>query len=383
MIWPWRPLADMTESLEWKTDVLVAEDGSEQRVGLRLAPRQSFEAKIILSDPAQISLAQALIGHGQGLEWQWPCWHESMNLPSALDMGATVITLDTTTSDYRDASQAIIWTSPTSYEVLSIATASDSELALSSPLDATWPAGSKVMPLRTAILSGSAQRDDYPAGQMGWSVTMDVTDNISLDTTASAVQYSGQDVLDQPWLFPGETVQRDLSRELETCDSGIGAWSVYQKGEYPSQTVQQKWYLKDRSQAWAFRKWMHRRFGRAVPCWVPSWTKDLSLATTPAATDTTIRTVDTHWRDYGAHNPALRHLAIMGMDGSMTLRAINSGTSGGSGVEILSLDGAVGTANIKRISYFSLQRLFADRVSLSWKRVGVASVTSSMVTVAA
>lgn len=383
MIWPWRPQAGLTEALEWKTDVLVANDGSEQRAGLRVAPRQSFEASILLSDSAQISLAQALINYGQGLEWKWPCWHEATRLPSALSAGAASILLDTTTSDYRDDSQAVIWASADSYEVVDISTVSDTGLTLAYPTESTWPAGTEIMPLRAAILSGSARRDDYPAGRMGWTVTMAVTDNIALSTSASVLQYLNQDVLDQPWLFPGETVQRDLSRELDTLDPETGAWATYQRGEYPAQAVQQKWYLKNRAQSWAFRTWLHRRFGRAVPCWVPSWTADLHLTSTPGVASTTIQTADTHWRDYGVTNPAMQHVAIMGNDGSITCRQITGGASGGTGVEVLTLNGAVGTSSIKRISFFGLHRLYADRVELDWQRVGVANVQASMITVAA
>lgn len=383
MIWPWRPLVGMIEALEWKTDVLTANDGSEQRLGLRLAPRQSFEATILLSDPAQISLAQSLINYGQGLEWQWPCWHESMRLPSALPAGATSILIDTTTSDYRDDSQAVIWTSPISYEVVEISTVADTGLTLDYPTESAWGAGACVMPLRTAILSGSARRDDYPAGQMGWTVNVTVTDNVALATSASAVQYLAQDVLSDPWLYPGETVQRDLTRELETLDPGVGAWATYPRSAFPSQTVQQRWHLKNRAQSWAFRKWLHRRFGRLVPSWVPSWTMDLHLLTTPLSTATTLTVSDTQWRNYGMHNPAMQHVAFMMADGSMTLRQITGGASGGTGVEILTLNGTIGSGVINRVSFFSLNRLYADRVELQWSRVGAADVSASMVTVAA
>lgn len=385
LVWPWRPLVGMTESLEWMTDIIEAHAGSEQRIRVRQEPRQSFEASILLNDPLQLSKLRVAIAAWQHREWGWPCWHEAVKLAATLPAASSSIPVDTTAADFRAGGLAIVHTSPTAYEVVEVDTVAADSLALAEPTTLEHPAGASVMPLRMARMASQARRDDHPEKVRAsrYSVTMQVVDNIELTTEAAALQYLGYDVLSDPLLMPGETMPRQIDRALDVIDPGPGAWATFARTDYPGVTTDHKWMLRTPAQAWAFRRWLHRRAGRLNPVWIPSRTHDLVLAAQPTAVATTIQVKDVNYRNVGLNIPGMTHIAAFAANGSFVCRKITGAVAGSVGRENLTINAALGFTDVTRISFLCLHRFAADRISLTWDRVGVATCRASMTGVAA
>jgi hypothetical protein len=372
----------MLENLEWLTDVIEAHDGTEQRVQVRQAPRQSFEASVALTDPHDLSRLHVALASWQHRLWGWPCWHEAVELSTSLPEGDSSIPLDTTTADFRNGGLAIILRSASLYEVVEISTVAAGSLTLASPTVMGHPAGAIVMPLRMARMRAQAKREDYPTERSGFRVSMQVVDNVELSTVASAVQYMGYDVLSDPLLAPGETMPRQIDRAIEILDPGMGDWATTARTGYPLITTEHRWRLGDRARSWAFRRWLHRRAGRRNPTWVPSHTHDLELAAQPTAGATVLEVKDVNYRNVGLNTPGMTHIAAFSASGTFVCRRITGAVEGTSGRENLTLDSALGFTGVTRISFLSLHRFAADRVSLTWDRVGVAECRASMVGVA-
>lgn len=385
LVWPWRPLVGMAESLEWLTDIIEAHDGTEQRIRVRQEPRQSFEASILLNDPLQLSKLRVAIAAWQHREWGWPCWHEAVKLASTLPAASSSISVDTTAADFREGGLAIVHTSPTAYEVVEVDAVGAGSLALAEPTTLDHPAGASVMPLRMARMSSQARRDDYPEKVLAsrYSVTMQIVDNVELATEAASMQYLGYDVLSDPLLMPGETMPRQIARPMDVLDPGPGAWATFARTDYPLISTDHKWMLRTRAQAWAFRRWLHRRAGRLNPVWVPSRTHDLAVAVQPASSATTLQIKDVNYRNVGLNVPGMTHIAAFSASGAFVCRQITGATAGSAGRENLTINTALGFTNVARISFLCLHRMAADRVTLTWDRVGVATCRSSMAGVAA
>lgn len=382
LVWPWRPLVGMTESLEWLTDIIEAHDGTEQRIRVRQEPRQSFDASIMLDDPAELSKLRVGLAAWQHREWGWPCWHEAVKLAAALPAASSSIPVDTTAADFRAGCLAIVHTSPTAYEVVEVDTVAADSLTLAEPTTLEHPAGASVMPLRMARMSSQARRDDHPVGASRYNVTMQIVDNIELATEASATQYLGYDVLSDQLLMPGETMPRQIERPLDILDPGPGAWATFARTDYPLISTDHKWMLRDRTQAWEFRRWLHRRTGRLNPVWIPSRTHDLALAVQPTAAATTLEIRDVNYRNVGLNVPGMTHIAAFSASGAFVCRQITGATAGSAGRENLTINAALGFTDVTRISYLCLHRFAADRISLTWDRVGVATCRASMTGVA-
>jgi hypothetical protein len=373
----------MTESLEWLTDIIEAHDGTEQRIRVRQEPRQSFDASIMLDDHGELSKLRVAIAAWQHRLWGWPCWHEAVELGATLAPDSASIPVDTAAADFRAGGLAIVHTSPSLYEVAEVETVSAGSLSLATPTTMEHPAGASVMPLRMARMASKARRDDHATELSKYSVTMQVTDNTELTTEAAAMQYLGYDVLSDPLLMPGEAMPRQIDRPLDILDPGPGAWATFARTGYPGVTTEHKWRVKTRAQAWAFRRWLHRRAGRLNPVWIPSRTHDLALAVQPTPAATTLQIKDVNYRNVGLNVPGMTHIAAFSANGSFVCRQITAATAGSAGRENLTINAALGFTDVARISFLCLHRFAADRISMTWDRVGVATCRASMTGVAA
>jgi hypothetical protein len=89
----------VTETLEWKTDVLQSPTGAEQRISRRLSPRRTFEFTTLVHDTGRQRFEYALaglcrhMGHagvsgrfcaaGSGIQWRdLPYQLPGVTLPS-------------------------------------------------------------------------------------------------------------------------------------------------------------------------------------------------------------------------------------------------------------------------------------------------------------
>ena len=383
LVWPWRPQRGMVESLEWMTDIIEAHDGTEQRIQVRHEPRQSFDVAVMLKDQHELSKLRVALASWQHREWGWPCWHEEVRLGAILAAGSGSITIDTTLADFRAGGLAIIHSSPTAYEVVQIDTVAPDSLTLVGVTTLTHPATASVMPLRMARMGRQAKRDDYATELSKYSVTMQITDNAALTTEAAALQYLGYDVLSDPLLMPGETMPRQIERPIDVLDPGPGAWATFARTDYPLISTDHRWHLRSRAQAWAFRRWLHRRAGMLNPVWIPSRTHDLILAVQPTAAATTLQINDVNYRNVGLNRPGMTHVAAFSASGAFVCRKITNAVAGSAGRENLTINAALGFTPVSRISFLCLHRFAADRVTLTWDRVGVADCRASMTGVSA
>jgi len=382
-VWPWIPQINMTESLEWKTDIIASSDGSEQRIGARDLPRQSFDVEVVVDDASELSMMIMAISYGQGLEWGWPCWNEQQKLGATLSAGSGSIAIDTTNSDYRNGGYAILWDSSDRYEVVDISTVADASLTLAGNTVNAFTASTLIMPLRTAHISESIERYDHPTTRQKLSLTISCTNSVDLSGAASATQYSSQDVIDGPLLMSGDTVKRTINRSLWKLDPEIGPTFITTHDDYPVMTSEHFWRLDSAAGVWSFREWLHRRRGRLVPVWIPTWQHDFVAVGEVASGSADITVFDSLWRIHGVDQPTKQHIALIKPDGTFVCRQIVSAVAGDAGEEVLTIDSAPGISGVTMISFLTLHRFAADRIELNWERVGVAECKASMVEVAA
>jgi len=379
-VWVWRPDLDMIESLEWMTDIIEAYDGEEQRIQVRQEPRQSFEASVFLKDILQMSKIRVLLASWQNRMWAWPNWHEAVSISAPADAGAGLVYGDWRYGDWRYGENALIYESPTKYQVLDITEITESVLSFSNALISTYAAGSWVLPLRRARISNQIDRQDYIGNDLAYSLSVQVVDNSELSTTASEMQYLGYDVLLEPLGTFSSSIKRQMSYPLDIIDPGMGAWASFSRSNFSKMLTPWEWVLKTPEKCWEFRKWLHRRAGALRPVWMPSYVDDLKLAAMPVSSSTTLKIADVGYRTFGLNVPGMSHIAVFSSSGVVAYRKINAAVAGVAGQENLTLNASLGFSDVVRISFLSLCRFSGDLIKLKWKGVGDARCESSMVT---
>lgn len=148
----------MLERLEWKTDVLTSETGTEMRRSMRPAPRRSVEASFLRAREQRSMLDTFLTAIGQAI-FMMPLWFEQYRPPNGLALGATTI-------DFPDGSLAsrafrvddlliIMNKGPNDYDLARVISLDldAGTVTLSAPLTRAWSYGVRVIPMRMARIT--------------------------------------------------------------------------------------------------------------------------------------------------------------------------------------------------------------------------------------
>lgn len=364
----------VTERLEWLTDVLESQDGTEQRVRLRAIPRRSFEYQLDLAGH-DVRVMETLLHAWAARVFAVPVWTDRTVLTAPVSVGATAVTVsDAANSDYHAGGLVAFWSDNQHHEVGEIASLTGNALTLKQPLSRGWPAGTKVYPARFARVDGDAvvarPTDALAAARLRFVVE----DANAVTAADSATQYQGYRVLE--W-SPNriEDVTDTWRRKLEKLDFGTGLITHDDLTGQPVVLKKLIFFFRSRAAITAFRAWLHARMGRAVPFWLVSGQSDAQVTRMINAADGHITVKNMGYARYIA-SPALRRdLAIRTTGGQVYRRRITGATEISEDEELLTLDATLGVTlqvqKVAMVSFLDLVRLEADAQELYWETDGI------------
>jgi len=202
-VWPFCPSVPMLEALEWFTDARTSHSGLDARARYRNKPRRTYEVRAVLPHPDYTRAANILFD-GASYPWAMPIWPER-TVGVNVSAGAGSLTVDTATASYGDL--AIIWQSPTAWEVVDIATVGSGTLTLSGTVQASYT-DARIMPLRLGRIQQVPTMDaSKPIGTVRFLWQSD--ENVRYDPEAPD-QYEGNDLYFECPLLDGDGVQDGL-----------------------------------------------------------------------------------------------------------------------------------------------------------------------------
>ena len=154
---PWPFMADdgqaMVEGYGYLTDIMTAEDNSEQRVQLREVPKRTLDLGFVL-DEREAQHAGALLYGFQYRGFGVPLWFYANRLLSTLSPGGTVITVDTADIPWAAGDVVFLWTSAFSWEALTVESVGVGSITTTTPASGSWPAFTTlVVPMGVGRLS--------------------------------------------------------------------------------------------------------------------------------------------------------------------------------------------------------------------------------------
>jgi hypothetical protein len=354
----------ITERLEWLTAILSPKtSGAEQRIGLRLSPRRSFEAEIEPLGAERTFFDLFLRRFGAG-EFTLPLWHDRGALDTAAGSGAVALSFDTTDREFVSGGMALLMGADAfSCEAvrLDIVTAGGATLVAGTTRD--WPAGTVIHPLRRSRFDGKPDVGNVTDRLASSNLTFELAQANDYDGGAEELATFGG----IPILAPAPNWSRELDvdyfRDIANIDNQVGLRTVVDLPGRSFTSQFHRWMIEGRADLAAFYRLLYRLRGRQQRIWLPTFTGDLVLAADAAVAATSIDVVHCGL-DYADFPDDGRDKAITGA-GSM-LQFTSLAASPGIGIERLNLsaplDAALNTGDA--LSWVDIGRLDSDAIEL-------------------
>lgn len=362
------------EQLAWKTDVLRAYEGMEQRVQLLGKPRRSVTYTYVLEDAQQSSQFHSLVWGWQQRPFALPLWMDQGWLAADLAVGALAIPFTTPYADLAQDQPVLLWASASSWEIVEIASFTASTLTLKRATRADWPKGTRVIPMRVARLPRALEwgRANTLSSTLRVEWALDAATGLGANRVlpSGLPIYQGYEVLtEEPdWsLEVGEAAERDW----EAVDFEVGPVAYDAHTSAPEFSRPFHWLIKGRDGIARFLGFLEARKGRQVPFWLPTYARDLEQTQDAAAADVSLEFRDVHYATYLSQHPNRRDLAFFPQAGDPIFRRITASAKGDADREFLTLDQSFGqirkAADWRCISYLTFVRMDQDTIRPVWE----------------
>lgn len=266
------------ETLQWRTQIILSNQGEEQRIKNRGAPRQGF--KIDVHIPKTDWTLSDNVAYGwRGNIWGVPVFPECRKLTSAVVEDALFLTLDTTNADFRDGQLLMVMDTINSYEVVQIATVSAGSVELTQGIPRAFPIGALVCPVISARMTSDPIRNTTGA-KVRLKASFESVNNIRLTETLNPALdvYKTLPVQLREPLYSGNTGASDTyNRKVTIVDNGSSDVDTFSPWARTKVTRRALYELNSQADLWQFRLWLHSIGGRWKPFYIPTYESNFNF----------------------------------------------------------------------------------------------------------
>lgn len=387
VIFPFEPEVPVTERLQFLTDVLQSKGGIEQRISLRIAPRQEFDMRFVREDGPERQRIENLIFDWQSRVFGLPVWTEPATTTAAITVGQTSISVDSTANaDFRVDGLAIIYASETSYEAVEVASIGGAVINTKSPIQTAFPAGTRVMPLRTAITTQPVSDRRYAVNAAEYRVNFRVTDNTAdLSSASGWPTYNSKVLLSDPNAIE-QSLDGQYDRQIQVFDNGTGSFSLASTIDRAMHGSAKTFVTRTRSGLWSVRRLLHHIRGSQISFYLPTFGKDITLSATYTSGSPALTIVNVGYTRFAKQRTPRRDVRILLRNGTTYVRVITSSSEVNADVEQLTLDSSIAATftpdDVERIEFIEPVRMDGDEVTITHSSdTGEARVSFPVLTV--
>jgi len=385
VMFAWQPEAGITETLEWKTGIITATDGTEQRIAWRKNPRQQIQMTVRASEGSERRRMMTLLKGWQARVFGVPVWWEAQVLQAYAAAGETSVSIDTNYADYREGALMIIWSDSEVFDAVEIDTVGANSLTLTSPLVNSYDAGEAlVMPLRLAQLQQSIPIQRFLNSLQDVNLDWLIRDNDVGDSFADTSTYpthNGKVLLEDPNVADGP-IPDDQFVRIEVFDADVGSFQQFSDWLAPVPVTVKGFYGGTPEAIWKVRRLVHALRGSQVSFYLPTYYFDLVPTTGLASASTALRVENTGYADYMVGQEPFVSIWIELTDGTTLTREVTDAEIVDSEEELLTVGEAwtedVDLENISRISLLRLVRIADDRVEFLHAYPGNAQIRANV-----
>ena len=356
------------ETLDWLTDVLQSPSGAEQRRALRLAPRRSFSFEVLVNraERTRFDLWAHVLG-AQPLAL--PIWADAQYLGTSVAAGGSSIAASTAGYDFTAGGLAVLASEDlVTCELVGVDQVTAGGLILVAPTLHAWPVGSRLLPVRKALLQTLPEPVRMTDELARASVSFELIEPCAWPAQLPATLYRGKPVLESR---PDESNDLTLGYERLTqrLDNEVGIPRITDTSGYGFVLQQHAWALWGRDEHTAFRSLLYGLRGRQAAIWVPTHAADLVAA--GQTQGQTLQVQPCCYADIvktGKARMGRQDIRIELVTGEALHRRITTAAAGAT-LETLALDQAlpagVSASAITRISFMALCRLAEDSAEIT------------------
>lgn len=370
IMFPYRPIAPVRETVEFLTEVQESLDGSEKRIQLREHPRRRFEFDLSREEGLERSRVDFLLFDWQSRVFGLPMWHEPVRLTAAASVNDTTLTVDSTAfTDLRSGGLAIVFTGDEAvFDSLQVSSVTATSVTFSSGVQNAYPVGSFVYPVRTAVADGSVRgrRHHVNLGEFQMRFRLTENDGIAGDTSAFSA-FNGKVLFDDANFING-TLPEDYRRRIEVFDNETGVlsqdsiWTRNRRGSAKG------FITNSRQGVWELRQVLYALKGRQVSFYLPTFYRELIPTADISGASTQITVQNAGYTRFVKNRAPKNLIAVIQTDGTVLTRTVSSSAEVDANTEQLQADVAfpstIPVADIKRIEFYELVRFDTDRFTI-------------------
>lgn len=288
MIWPFCPLDNMLEGMEWRTNTLRA-FSAEQRIRLRDTPVRTFSHQYAWT-PRQYEKARAFFRDQHPGLFDLPDWGLAHRV--TVDQGDSFIAFDNRYPTLDIGDSVALIQSCEQYQELTISGSNAGGITLSFPVTEDYENAALVLLVQAHASEGlGVSRSVQPirSAQLEW-ITHDTTDYAD---DGDFQQHRGLPVLAQAACVGESALTETLSKPFDSVDNGIATPYRDTLQEQFTQRLGAAWQPAERSEAYALRQWLYWLKGSQRAFWLPDFNSGLQLIgnVTSGSSSITIRYV--------------------------------------------------------------------------------------------
>lgn len=366
---PYKPHAPIVEKWKWKTDIIDCIDGSEERLFLRDNPR--LEVKMII-EPSQYGgrYLNNLLYKNLRDDWLIPLWYEEQQI-SSITNGASTVTVDTDNVEFYAGGLFLIWDSPDNYEIAEISSFNSTTITLDGTVQNDYTAP-YIVPCRYGRILGDPDRRTNGYKNI-FEINFESKDSKQI-SVSTPTQYNSNDIYVDEIFAEGELISNAFLRQIYISDGDVGVFeqsSIWNKSKN-SKTF--KYIEQGLQNIHNLRKFLHRRRGKYLPFYQPSFEFNMNLQSTGNITSAILIEND----NYKSYLNNIDHVAFYMNDGSWNFAQVTDSIVFDSDTDQLNISPSLNedASNVSYVSLLELKRLNTDDVEIT--HVGNRTATTNL-----
>jgi hypothetical protein len=372
LAFPWRPdwSKGVLETLEWRTDIIAAQEDTEQRIAMRNTPRQTWEFTVANDGTARQTMTNALIGM-QAFRWAIPQWPHGADLVDNAPAGSTTIKIPTYGRGFFVGGIFLLIDQETgAHEAGEVDSITADAIEAKLPLASTWRKGvTTLYPAKPSTVDDAGTLEHFTGAADEARVRFMTDEPVDHDATVTMPVYRGVPVLED---IPDWTTAPTLKPErmMITIDNKTSLPQRFDKTGVAMLTQGQNWTPVGRAQIERIRSLQYLLKGARGALWIPSWMQDMTLASDTLAATFTLPIVNCGYASFLKGKLHRRDIRIES-DQGVLYRRITDAVEGAGNTEGLTLDASIpyplsAAPGAVTISFLAVFRQASDRQEWAW-----------------